>query len=358
MRWWRRRRRGDTAGPAPSSAGDWGGAPRAGASAASDPHRPWQDLCSATALRLLDLAGQMSGELDTAMRDQGDPDVLDHLYKLDSFACQARRHAENLQALAGRPLLDSDRQITSLTDIIQAARGRIAGWQAVTVGSMAHIAVGEYVASDVIRVMTELLDNAVEYSPAGGPVTASGHLVADGGVLLRVEDTGIGIAEADLRRFNAFLQDPPSGTVRGLQQGFAVIQRAIAAHCIRVFLATRSHGTTAHVYIPAGLLCEIPADAAVGRAVADVPAMDRSWPSAQVAPPPPAVSPVSSPVAWGTVRNDAPGSMPTRKPQRMRELQAAPPSPGLEAERGSGTDVAGGALAGIAEFDAATREES
>jgi len=346
MRWWKRGAGSEATVPGQSPARHREGFHTVASPAAVDPTAPWVDLCSTTAVRLLDLVEPMSGQLDKAMHDQDDPDVLDHLYALDAFVCRARRYAENLQVLTGRNVLDTDRQVTSLTDIIQAARCRIAGWKAVTVGRVAHIAVGEYVASDVIRVMTELLDNAVRYCPVGGPVTASGHLLADGGALLRIEDTGIGFTEADLRRYNAFLREATPG-VASVQQGFAVIRRVIHAHGIQVFLAARTpRGTTAHVWIPPGLLCEI----AVGRAAADVPypAAGRSW-APPVAPLPRAACPA---IERGAAPGDSSAPMPKRVPQRMRPVEPGSPAIAPAPPVINTADP----LAGIADFDAATRE--
>jgi hypothetical protein len=224
-------------------------------------------LCSDAAHRQLDLIQRMSAALDVAMRDQPDPDVLDALYTLDSLTCQGRRLGENLLLLSGRALPDSDRQVTSLDDIIRAAQGRIAGWQRVTLGRVAEIAVAEYVSGDLIRVMTELLDNAARFSPRSAPITASAHLLVDGGVLLRVEDEGNGLTEADQALHNELLRGwNTDGTVAaairgGVQQGFQVVRRAVGPHGIEVSLAPhRPRGVTAHVYVPPGWLCEIPQD--------------------------------------------------------------------------------------------------
>jgi anti-sigma regulatory factor (Ser/Thr protein kinase) len=338
------------------------------ATAAEPDLQPWRDLCSDAALRLMDLTQRMSTTLDVAMRDQPDPDVLDTLYALDALTCQSRRIGENLFLLSGRSLLDTDRQVTSLIDIIHAALGRIAGWQRVTIGRVADIAVAEYVSGDLIRVMTELLDNAARYSPRTAPITASGHLLDDGGVLLRVEDAGIGITVADLEHHNALLRTPNANgtgtrTVRGgVQQGLQVVRRAVSQHGIRVTLTTRlPRGATAQVYVPAGLLCEIPGElGAVVGVYHDPPllASDRGWSApgrsagwdgpGEV--PRPTVGGMASPsgAASGT-----PGQLPTRIPQRMRDAYPAPPVPVRRRHLGPGAGSED-AVDQIVAFDAAT----
>ena len=54
------------------------------------------------------------------------------------------------------------------------------------------------------QVVDHLLSNAVKFTEAGGTVSVGASLAADGRLLLVVRDTGIGIAEEDMRaRFRA-----------------------------------------------------------------------------------------------------------------------------------------------------------
>jgi PAS domain S-box-containing protein len=50
------------------------------------------------------------------------------------------------------------------------------------------------------QIIINLLSNAVKFTPAGGRVELSGRIAADGDLLVRVVDTGIGIAPADIDR--------------------------------------------------------------------------------------------------------------------------------------------------------------
>jgi enamine deaminase RidA (YjgF/YER057c/UK114 family) len=298
-------------------------------------------------LRLLGLTQSMAGTLDAAMRDQADPDALDALYQLDAFVHQTRRHAENLVVLSGQLPMDHDRQVTSLSDLIQAAMSRIPAWHRVSIGRVADIAVVEYVSGDLIRVMTELLDNAARYSPPSAPITVSGHLLHDGGVLLRIEDTGIGIAAEDLAALNAVLRTsnptvPLTANGGSVRQGLQVVQRAVSPHGVETSLTARvPHGTTAHVYVPARLLCEIPTGEPVARTAPPEPSATIRYEHSTVVP---TVSraPEARPVADGR--------LPIREPQSMRSGLPEPaparrwPTDGQDA------------LADLVAFDAATRE--
>ncbi len=66
----------------------------------------------------------------------------------------------------------------------------------------------------VIQVMTNLVDNALKYTPPGGQVTVDAE-VADGFLVFSVQDNGIGISESDQERlFSRFFRSE-----RALQTG-------------------------------------------------------------------------------------------------------------------------------------------
>ncbi len=57
------------------------------------------------------------------------------------------------------------------------------------------------------QILLNLLSNAVKFTPSGGIVTLRAGLNADGGVRFQVQDTGVGISAADIKRvFEPFAQ--------------------------------------------------------------------------------------------------------------------------------------------------------
>jgi signal transduction histidine kinase len=98
-----------------------------------------------------------------------------------------------------------------------------------------------------------LLDNAARYTPAGGAVTAD-LVVRDGRAVIRVEDTGIGLDEADRERLFERLyrgtrarELRPSGTGLGL----AIARWIVESHGGTIDLSGReSGGTVATVTLP------------------------------------------------------------------------------------------------------------
>jgi signal transduction histidine kinase len=92
-----------------------------------------------------------------------------------------------------------------------------------------------WVDADPVRleqIVVNLLDNAVKYTPAGGAIQV--RVSREGGhAVLRVRDTGVGIARDVLPRiFELFVQGEP-GAIRGrtgLGIGLAVVQRLAELH--------------------------------------------------------------------------------------------------------------------------------
>ena len=93
------------------------------------------------------------------------------------------------------------------------------------------------------QVVTNLLTNAVKYTPASGTITVEVEPVGDEAVL-RVRDTGIGIAPDLLPRiFDLFVQSERGLDRRdgGLGVGLSIVRRLVEAHGGRV--EARSAGT-------------------------------------------------------------------------------------------------------------------
>ena len=79
------------------------------------------------------------------------------------------------------------------------------------------------------RVVHSLLDNAVRYTQAGGRVTLSAGVDADG-INLTVEDSGPGIAADELPRvFEAFWRADPARASRGSGLGLTLAKRIVEA---------------------------------------------------------------------------------------------------------------------------------
>jgi hypothetical protein len=248
------------------------------------------------------LAEQLRTSLDDLEADEDDPERLRRLYQVDHAVTRMRRASRDLRTLAGRSEEELAGFTTSLLDVVRMALSAIERYTQVTIGRVADLAVLGYAADDISSVLAALLDNATRYSP--GTVTVSVHLLDDGGVMFRIEDTGIGMGADQVAALNAaFAGAVPDVDERtGRHTGFPVVHRIARKHSIGVRLASRplpSSGTVAMVTLPPHLLCEVPADEAQRR-----PA------PAAAAPAPPAPRP--------SVVPDLPRGEPTRPHQTQK----------------------------------------
>jgi two-component system phosphate regulon sensor histidine kinase PhoR len=103
------------------------------------------------------------------------------------------------------------------------------------------------------QVLTNLLDNALKYTPAGGRIRVRWG-GADGQALLEVEDTGIGIPEQDLPRiFERFyrVDKARSRELGGTGLGLSIVKHLAQAMRGSVCASSRlGEGTTFHVRLP------------------------------------------------------------------------------------------------------------
>ena len=108
------------------------------------------------------------------------------------------------------------------------------------------------------QVLTQLLSNAVKFTPAGGAVTVSAACEATGELLVVVADSGIGIAEADLQQaFEPFGQvdSSLSRPFQGSGLGLYIARALIQAHDGQLLLRSAlGQGTTVEIRLPAARL--------------------------------------------------------------------------------------------------------
>ncbi|NKZ02927.1 sensor histidine kinase [Actinomadura latina] len=220
----------------------------------------WPELCERFCLQFLVLAEKMRPAMDLLEESEEDPDRLEALYRIDHGVTRMRRAARDLRVLAGRDGEELSGPDTSLLDVVRMAESSIEQYRQVTILRVVDLAVAAYAAEDLASLVAALLDNATRYSPAH--VTVSARLLDDGAVMIRIEDSGIGMSPAQLDGLNATLAGPvpPMTGETARSTGFPVVHRLARRHGVGVRLAARATGTVAMVTVPPALLCEIPAD--------------------------------------------------------------------------------------------------
>jgi signal transduction histidine kinase len=101
------------------------------------------------------------------------------------------------------------------------------------------------------QVITNLLTNALKFTPPGGQVTITTG-TADGDAVLRVTDTGQGIPAEDLPRiFDRFFRGQQAAQISGSGIGLAVAAELVKAHGGRLAAASEvGHGTQLTLSLP------------------------------------------------------------------------------------------------------------
>jgi len=101
------------------------------------------------------------------------------------------------------------------------------------------------------QVAANLIDNAVKYTPSGGRVVVDVETV-DGRAVLRVRDTGLGIAASELPRiWDRLFRGDRSRTTRGLGLGLSLVKAIVHAHGGTVDVSSEpAHGSVFTVSLP------------------------------------------------------------------------------------------------------------
>ena len=106
----------------------------------------------------------------------------------------------------------------------------------------------------VRQMLLNLLSNAIKFTPERGRITVEGGRATDGGIEVRVTDTGIGMTEAELKMaLEPFVQIESSlaRRVEGSGLGLSITKRFIELHGGRMTLESRKDvGTKATLWFP------------------------------------------------------------------------------------------------------------
>jgi signal transduction histidine kinase len=203
----------------------------------------------------------LRADIERAMTTR--PGATDQLVALEEALQETTRMADLVESLltlarADEGRFDLHREVVPLEPLVRdvAETANILGEEAgltVTLGPIAQVSVG----GDVVRLrqlFLNLITNAIKYTAKGGSVQITLTLV-DGRAQFAVEDTGIGIAGADLPFiFERFWRVDRARTRverGGVGLGLAISQWIAQAHGGSILVASRlGRGSTFTVSIP------------------------------------------------------------------------------------------------------------
>ncbi|MEM7288698.1 MAG: ATP-binding protein, partial [Actinomycetota bacterium] len=288
--------------------------------------------------------------IDQLESREENPDQLENLFRLDHLATRMRRNAESLLVLAGAEPTRRRGRPVELADVVRVAMGEIEDFSRIQLVSIDSATVAGSVAVDLAHLMSELMENATQFSPPDTDVEVVGHQSGDGSYQLTLSDRGIGMSAEQLSIANQTLAEPPIiGLELSRSLGFTVVSRLAHRLGVAVRLTSSSEGgVTALVTVPSEMVglpeSQQPAPEPVAAApvapvtpispsvevptapVAETPAVS----PAPVMPEPPAPMPVSEPAppaAPAAQGADGLAALPTRKPRGPQPVAADPDAP-------------------------------
>ena len=205
--------------------------------------------------RSVPLIDRLSRMIDNLEQNEADSEQLSHLFSMDHLVTRMRRNSENLLVLAGEEPVRKWSEPVPLGDVARAASAEIEQYGRVSLTVQPGIMVSGQAAADIVHLLAELIENATLFSPRENQIQVSVGDSPGGGVLVEVQDEGVGVSAARLEEMNWRLDHPPGVDVSvSRHMGLFAVSRLAARHGIRVRLRAGSpQGLTALVWLPGNL---------------------------------------------------------------------------------------------------------
>jgi len=182
------------------------------------------------------------------------------LASIEQSATQMESLIEELLGLARLEMGQVPEIVAEPTDLVALARqlvlshGRVTDLHRIHFTTETDSVIGRWDVSHLERILGNLLENAIKYSPTGGDILVAVHRAADGAhVQLVVTDHGIGIPAADLPRiFERFYRaSNVDGLVDGTGLGLAGVRYLVEANGGAITVESQAgDGSTFTVLLP------------------------------------------------------------------------------------------------------------
>jgi hypothetical protein len=163
-----------------------------------------------------------------------------------------------------------------LREIVRSAVSETEDFARVDTNRLPRQSVVAAAVADLTHLIAELVDNATTFSPPDSHVTVLGNVVGKG-VVIEIQDQGLGIPAEDRALYNENLRNPPDFEFMALTRrrtlGLFVVGQLSRRQGISVTLTESAYGgVTAIVLIPSSLVA---GEEEPGSAAAAVPASRR-----------------------------------------------------------------------------------
>ncbi len=193
--------------------------------------------------------------IDELERTEEDPEQLESLFRLDHLATRMRRNADSLLVLSGSDSSRRQGRDISIVDVVRVAAGEVEHFQRLRLREIDDAVLSATVAVDVAHLLSELFENATQFSPPETDVEVWGRLQPDGSYGIEVHDSGIGMTEEQLGEANTILSTPPLlGLSMSRTLGLTVVSRLSERSGAQVRLRSSDHGVVAAIALPAPVI--------------------------------------------------------------------------------------------------------
>lgn len=273
--------------------------------------------------REIELLDEIQGKVE-------DPELLKGLFEVDHLATRLRRQAESLAVLAGSSSRRQWSRPVTMQEVLRAAAAEVEQYSRVTVVPPTDGVLRSVAVADVIHLVAELVENAAKFSAPETTALVRAQYVR-GGVVIEIEDRGLGMPPADQARMNELLAGPGEVSLdevlRGGRIGLYVVAVLARRHGIRVRLQNNIYGgTQAVVMLPKSLFDpeQVPASAAEPAVAPDRTQVPDRAPTS----PGPVLSawqPTSGASSWATAGSAAPDLVARPALPKRQVMASAPP---------------------------------
>jgi two-component system phosphate regulon sensor histidine kinase PhoR len=203
----------------------------------------------------------ISGYAETLLGEPADPETTRRF--LGTILSNARRMQRLVDDLLDLSRIEAGRWQPNYTDVDVAAVAR-ESWTALAVRAETHqveLVLDLEPNADIVhadldavrQILTNLMDNSLRYTPAGGRITCLSRRIT-GAVAIGIRDNGVGITHDHLPRiFERFWRADSSRSREegGTGLGLAIVKHLVEAHGGRVYAESeRGSGTTVTCVFP------------------------------------------------------------------------------------------------------------
>lgn len=208
--------------------------------------------------RLKSLGNAALAKLDDVERDVDDPDHLAALYSVDHDITRIKRAAESMAVMGGvQSSRHEDPQ--SVKAVLRLGIQEIHTYARAKVIIAPDAYLPGYAVASVTHLLAELLENATAFSNPSTRVDMSASLIPVG-LLVEIDDKGLGMEPEILAEMNALLADPEASDagaqlISAGQNGLFVVASLARRYGITVQLRQNMYGgVQAAVVVPHALL--------------------------------------------------------------------------------------------------------